>query len=88
MTVSSAAAIPRFAALHVADYRRYFLLGLLAMTADNIEHVISYWVIYLKFHSPALVDGTLKQPRLLSGSPRTVGATELAAILHDSLRCW
>jgi hypothetical protein len=46
VTVSTAApASPRFAALHVADYRRYFLLGLLAMTADNIEHVISYWVI-------------------------------------------
>jgi MFS family permease len=24
------------------------------MMADNIEHVISYWVIFLKFHSPAL----------------------------------
>lgn len=24
------------------------------MTADNIEHVISYWVIYQAFHSPAL----------------------------------
>jgi MFS family permease len=45
---------PRFAALHVADYRRYFALSLLAMTADNIEHVISYWVIFQKFHSPAL----------------------------------
>jgi len=37
---------------------------------------------------PALVEGTLKQPRLLSGSPRAVGATEIAGILHDSLRCW
>jgi MFS family permease len=44
----------RFAALYVPAYRRYFLLGLLAMTADNIEHVISYWVIFLKFRSPAL----------------------------------
>src|SRR5262249_56120759 len=24
------------------------------MTADNIEHVISYWVIFQVFHSPAL----------------------------------
>ena len=24
------------------------------MTADNIEHVISYWVMYQLFHSPAL----------------------------------
>jgi len=44
----------KFAALRVGDYRRYFFLGLLAMTADNIEHVISYWVIFVKFHSPAL----------------------------------
>jgi MFS family permease len=26
----------------------------LAMMADNIEHVISYWVVFQKFHSPAL----------------------------------
>jgi MFS family permease len=51
---SPSAAPPRFAALHVAGYRRYFALGLMAMTADNIEHVISYWVIFQKFHSPAL----------------------------------
>jgi MFS family permease len=44
----------RFAALHARDYRRYFALSLLAMTADNIEHVISYWVIFQKFHSPTL----------------------------------
>ena len=25
-----------------------------AMMADNIEHVISYWVVFQKFHSPAL----------------------------------
>ena len=24
------------------------------MMADNIEHVISYWVMFQKFHSPAL----------------------------------
>src|SRR5438477_5536219 len=43
---------------------------------------------YAERDIPALVDGTLKQPRLLSGSPRTVGGTELAAILHDSLHLW
>src|SRR5216684_2956879 len=51
---SSRPAAPRFAALHVPDYRRYFLFAMLAMTADNIEHVISYWVIFQKFHSPTL----------------------------------
>ena len=45
---------PRFPALRVRDYRRYFIASLLAMTADNIEHVISYWVIFQTFHSPAL----------------------------------
>jgi len=44
----------RFAALYSRDYRWYYALGLIAMTADNIEHVISYWVIYHAFHSPAL----------------------------------
>jgi hypothetical protein len=24
------------------------------MMADNIEHVITYWVLWEKFHSPAL----------------------------------
>jgi MFS family permease len=45
---------PRFAALHVRDYRRYLAASMLAMTADNIEHVISYWVIFQTFHSPTL----------------------------------
>lgn len=44
----------RFAALHVRDYRRYFVLALLSLTAENVEHVISYWVMFQKFHSPAL----------------------------------
>jgi MFS family permease len=51
---SDPAVAVRFAALHTPDYRRYFALGLLAMTADNIEHVISYWVMFQKFHSPTL----------------------------------
>src|SRR5262245_65552012 len=53
-SVSVPARSPRFAALHTRDYRRYFTLSLTAMTADNIEHVISYWVIYQVFHSPLL----------------------------------
>ena len=44
----------RFAALRVGDYRRYFVLNLMATTADNIEHVISYWVMFQVFHSPML----------------------------------
>ena len=44
----------KFGALQHRDYRRYFALVLLSATADNIEHVISYWVIFQAFHSPLL----------------------------------
>jgi MFS family permease len=43
-----------FGALRLPAYRRYFSLTLLSMTADNIEHVISYWVMFQAFRSPAL----------------------------------
>jgi len=35
-------------------YRAQFGAYVLAMMADNVEHVISYWVVFQKFHSPAL----------------------------------
>jgi len=44
----------RFAALRNPACRVYLGGGALAMMADNIEHVITYWVIWQKFHSPAL----------------------------------
>jgi MFS family permease len=43
-----------FAALHHKDFRAYFIGTMLAMMADNIEHVISYWLLYQKFRSPTL----------------------------------
>ena len=43
-----------FAALRHPGFRTQFITFILAMMADNIEHVISYWMIYQKFHSPAL----------------------------------
>jgi MFS family permease len=43
-----------FAALRDAGFRSYFIYSALAMMADSIEHVISYWMIFQKFHSPAL----------------------------------
>jgi MFS family permease len=43
-----------FAALRVPGYRAHFVTSMLSMMADNIEHVISYWMIYQKFHSEAL----------------------------------
>jgi hydroxyacid-oxoacid transhydrogenase len=36
----------------------------------------------------ALVEGTLKQPRLLAGAPRPVGAADLEWILRDSMHYW
>ena len=36
----------------------------------------------------ALIEGTLKQPRLLSGAPRTVGTDELDWILRDAMQYW
>ena len=43
-----------FAALRHAGFRAALITGMLAMMADNIEHVISYWVVFQKFQSPAL----------------------------------
>src|SRR5215207_715230 len=44
----------RFAALRSADTRTYLVGGGLSMMGDSIEHVISYWVMFQQFHSPAL----------------------------------
>src|ERR1022692_2671619 len=42
-----------FGALQLPGYRAYLLTFMLTMMADNIEHVVSYWVTFQKFHSPA-----------------------------------
>src|SRR5712691_6068231 len=47
------AGIP-FAALRHRNFRFFFVGTMLAMMADNIEHVVSYWLLFQKFHSPAL----------------------------------
>ncbi|HWL86655.1 MAG TPA: MFS transporter [Polyangiaceae bacterium] len=41
-------------ALDIPGYRAYVATFTLTMMADNVEHVISYWVAFQKFHSPAL----------------------------------
>ena len=48
------AAQQSFAALRHPGARRYLGFTMLSMMADNIEHVISYWMLYQKFQSPAL----------------------------------
>jgi MFS family permease len=40
--------------LRYRGFQIQFATFVLAMMADNIEHVISYWMLYQKFHSPAL----------------------------------
>ncbi|MEP7052157.1 MAG: MFS transporter [Pseudomonadota bacterium] len=43
-----------FDALRLPGFRAFLITFLLTMTADNVEHVISYWVAFQKFHSQAL----------------------------------
>src|SRR5262244_2884246 len=43
-----------FPALRHRGFQAQFGTFVLAMMADNIEHVISYWVVFQKFQSPAL----------------------------------
>lgn len=43
-----------FVALRQAGFRPFLAGGVLAMMADNVEHVITYWVIFQHFKSPAL----------------------------------
>src|SRR5213593_2679484 len=45
---------PAFAALHHRNFRFFFVGTMLSMLGDNIEHVVSYWLLFQKFHSPAL----------------------------------
>jgi MFS family permease len=43
-----------FLALRQPVFRAYFFGAASAMMADSIEHVISYWIMFEKFQSPAL----------------------------------
>lgn len=53
-TRSAAGGGPSFAALRSPDFLPYSVTTLLAMMGDNVEHVISYWVIWQAFESPLL----------------------------------
>jgi MFS family permease len=53
-SVQPAPAKRSFAAMRHPGFRAQFSTYVIAMMADNIEHVISYWVLFQKFHSPAL----------------------------------
>jgi MFS family permease len=43
-----------FAAFQDRGFRLFFVGNAATMLADNVEHVISYWVMFQKFHSPEL----------------------------------
>jgi MFS family permease len=43
-----------FAAWRHPGYRAYLVGNALAMMADSVEHVITYWIAFQKFESPAL----------------------------------
>ena len=51
---ASATAHRAFPAFRYRGFQIQFTTYVLAMMADNIERVISYWMLYQKFHSPAL----------------------------------
>ena len=53
-TASGVAQQQSFAALRHPGYRAYLSGNALAMMADSVEHAITYWVAFQKFHSPAL----------------------------------
>jgi hypothetical protein len=44
-------------------FRGYFLGAASAMMGDSIEHVISYWIMFQKFQSPALAYTCPSPPR-------------------------
>jgi MFS family permease len=52
--VAEPVAPAKFAALRNPSCRVYLVGGMLSMMADNIEHVITYWVLWQRFHSTAL----------------------------------
>jgi MFS family permease len=54
-TTSATGGARRFGSLREKDTRRYMISAGASMMADNIEHVITYWVLWETFHSPALV---------------------------------
>ncbi len=51
---ASAQAPPAFAALRNRDFALFFIGNMLSMMADNIEHVISYGIVYQAFRSETL----------------------------------
>jgi hydroxyacid-oxoacid transhydrogenase len=76
------------AGLSDVERRQALPQALMALMRDvGIPNGLSA-VGYRESDVAALVDGTLKQPRLLAGAPRAVGVTELDWILRDAMQYW
>jgi hydroxyacid-oxoacid transhydrogenase len=76
------------AGLGEAERREALPRALLALMRDvGIPNGLTA-VGYAERDVNALIEGTLKQPRLLAGAPRTVGAAELDWIVRDAMVCW
>jgi hydroxyacid-oxoacid transhydrogenase len=74
--------------LSEADRRETLPRALIALMRDiGIPNGLSA-VGYTERDIPALVEGTLKQPRLLAGAPRAVAAADLDWILRDAMQYW
>ena len=76
------------AGLSEADRREALPRALIALMRDTGIPNGLQAVGYGERDIPALVDGTLKQPRLLAGAPRAVGAADLDWILRDAIQYW
>jgi len=74
------------AGLSEADRREALPQALIALMRDVGMPDGLRGVGYSEHDVPALIEGTLRQPRLLSGAPRTIGASELDRILRDAMR--
>ncbi|MFI4890879.1 MAG: MFS transporter [Steroidobacterales bacterium] len=53
-TVPTSAAHGNFAAMRNPGFRHFVLLSAGAVLADNVEHVITYYAAFRRFHSPTL----------------------------------
>ena len=76
-----------FAALRHPGYRAFFFSMAAAMMADSVEHVISYWVIFQKFHSTALAASASAPPGIWLAMPAIVpvlSAVPMAAWLQPT----
>ncbi len=52
--MTAATPLRPFDALRLPGFRAFVVTFMLTMMADNIEHVMSYWVAFQKFHSSSL----------------------------------